>query len=151
MNRCFDTYPTQSSTYVNLVCLSLSSYVYKCVCQQHSELLYNDLTTKIASHLQQVSASLQVSKCKSTKSVLGKLYFKRVFPFSFSGQPTGVLNWELQHCFHAIHSFSSVYSSCVYVLGMHLFIYVLHLQVSKCLPIMLLLIYFLWSTFLKTF
>uniref|UniRef100_H3BZV5 CDK2 associated cullin domain 1 n=1 Tax=Tetraodon nigroviridis TaxID=99883 RepID=H3BZV5_TETNG len=37
------------------------SYVYKCVCQQHSELLYNDLTTKIANHLQQVSTSLEVS------------------------------------------------------------------------------------------
>ncbi|TNM99743.1 CDK2-associated and cullin domain-containing protein 1 [Takifugu flavidus] len=37
------------------------SYVYKCVCQQHSELLYNDLTAKIANHLQQVSTSLQAS------------------------------------------------------------------------------------------
>lgn len=40
------------------------SYVYKCVCQQHSELLYNDLTSKITGHLQQVSAHLQVSKPK---------------------------------------------------------------------------------------
>lgn len=37
------------------------SYVYKCVCQQHSELLYNDLTSKITSHLQQISTNLQVS------------------------------------------------------------------------------------------
>uniref|UniRef100_I3JVM5 CDK2 associated cullin domain 1 n=1 Tax=Oreochromis niloticus TaxID=8128 RepID=I3JVM5_ORENI len=36
-------------------------YVYKCVCQQHSELLYNDLTSKITGHLQQVSTHLQAS------------------------------------------------------------------------------------------
>lgn len=112
------------------VCLSLSSYVYKCVCQQHSELLYNDLTTKIANHLQQVSTSLEVSKCKSTKSVLRSCKSSIFFPFFFlSGQPTRVLNWELQHCFHPIHSLSSVYSSRVYVLGMHLFIYVLSVNV----------------------
>ncbi|XP_077437501.1 CDK2-associated and cullin domain-containing protein 1 [Vanacampus margaritifer] len=34
------------------------SYVYKCVCQQHSELLYNDLKSKIANHLQGVSTEL---------------------------------------------------------------------------------------------
>ncbi|XP_077350852.1 CDK2-associated and cullin domain-containing protein 1 isoform X2 [Festucalex cinctus] len=34
------------------------SYVYKCVCQQHSELLYNDLKSKIANHLQRVSTEL---------------------------------------------------------------------------------------------
>ncbi|XP_051935410.1 CDK2-associated and cullin domain-containing protein 1 [Hippocampus zosterae] len=34
------------------------SYVYKCVCQQHSELLYNDLKSKIANHLQRVSTDL---------------------------------------------------------------------------------------------
>ncbi|XP_074531752.1 CDK2-associated and cullin domain-containing protein 1 [Halichoeres trimaculatus] len=37
------------------------SYVYKCVCQQHSELLYNDLMLKITSHLQQVSIFLEAS------------------------------------------------------------------------------------------
>lgn len=37
------------------------SYVYKCVCQQHSELLYNDLMMKITTHLQAVSSSLQMS------------------------------------------------------------------------------------------
>uniref|UniRef100_A0A3B5L6G7 CDK2 associated cullin domain 1 n=1 Tax=Xiphophorus couchianus TaxID=32473 RepID=A0A3B5L6G7_9TELE len=36
-------------------------YVYKCVCQQHSELLYSDLTSKISAHLQQVSTQLQAS------------------------------------------------------------------------------------------
>ncbi|MEQ2262828.1 CDK2-associated and cullin domain-containing protein 1, partial [Xenotaenia resolanae] len=36
-------------------------YVYKCVCQQHSELLYSDLTSKITAHLQQVSTQLQAS------------------------------------------------------------------------------------------
>ncbi|XP_061766816.1 CDK2-associated and cullin domain-containing protein 1 isoform X1 [Nerophis ophidion] len=34
------------------------SYVYKCVCQQHSELLYMDLKSKIVQHLQQVSSQL---------------------------------------------------------------------------------------------
>ncbi|XP_057704082.1 CDK2-associated and cullin domain-containing protein 1 [Corythoichthys intestinalis] len=34
------------------------SYVYKCVCQQYSELLYSDLKSKITDHLQQVSAEL---------------------------------------------------------------------------------------------
>ncbi|XP_034538378.1 CDK2-associated and cullin domain-containing protein 1 isoform X2 [Notolabrus celidotus] len=37
------------------------SYVYKCVCQQHSELLYNDLMHKISTHLQQVSIYLEAS------------------------------------------------------------------------------------------
>lgn len=37
------------------------SHVYKCVCQQHSELLYNDLMWKITSHLEQVSSELQAS------------------------------------------------------------------------------------------
>lgn len=34
------------------------SHVYKCVCQQHSELLYNDLLQKISVHLDQASAQL---------------------------------------------------------------------------------------------
>ncbi|XP_024280167.1 CDK2-associated and cullin domain-containing protein 1 isoform X2 [Oncorhynchus tshawytscha] len=37
------------------------SCVYKCVCQQHSELLYKDLMLKITTHLQQVSSDLQIS------------------------------------------------------------------------------------------
>ncbi|TRY65650.1 hypothetical protein DNTS_009880 [Danionella cerebrum] len=37
------------------------SHVYKCVCQQHSELLYQDLLKKITSHLTQISAQLQES------------------------------------------------------------------------------------------
>lgn len=41
--------------------VSSHSHVYKCVCQQHSELLYNDLVWKISSHLDQVSAQLLVS------------------------------------------------------------------------------------------
>uniref|UniRef100_A0A3B4YSB0 CDK2 associated cullin domain 1 n=1 Tax=Seriola lalandi dorsalis TaxID=1841481 RepID=A0A3B4YSB0_SERLL len=36
-------------------------YIYKCVCQQHSELLYNDLTSKITTHLQHVSTHLEAS------------------------------------------------------------------------------------------
>lgn len=50
-----------------LLLLCFSSYVYKCVCQQHSELLYSDLTLKIISHLQQVSTHLQVSKSKHSE------------------------------------------------------------------------------------
>ncbi|KAJ8014340.1 hypothetical protein DPEC_G00039220 [Dallia pectoralis] len=37
------------------------SYVYKCVCQQHSELLYKDLMLKITTHLKQVSSDLNIS------------------------------------------------------------------------------------------
>lgn len=37
------------------------SYVYKCVCQQHSEMLYNDLIIKVTAHLQQVSTHLEAS------------------------------------------------------------------------------------------
>ncbi|XP_055757863.1 CDK2-associated and cullin domain-containing protein 1-like isoform X1 [Salvelinus fontinalis] len=37
------------------------SCVYKCVCQQHSELLYKDLMLKITTHLRQVSSDLQIS------------------------------------------------------------------------------------------
>ncbi|KAA0718401.1 CDK2-associated and cullin domain-containing protein 1 [Triplophysa tibetana] len=37
------------------------SHVYKCVCQQHSELLYNDLMWKITCHLDRVSSELQAS------------------------------------------------------------------------------------------
>ncbi|KAL0964226.1 hypothetical protein UPYG_G00321080 [Umbra pygmaea] len=37
------------------------SYVYKCVCQQHSELLYKDLLLKITTHLQLVSSDLDIS------------------------------------------------------------------------------------------
>lgn len=41
------------------------SYVYKCVCQQHSELLYNDLIFKVTARLQQVSTHLEVSPAGS--------------------------------------------------------------------------------------
>lgn len=44
------------------VCRCFFSHVYKCVCQQHSELLYNDLMWKITCHLERVSSELQVSK-----------------------------------------------------------------------------------------
>lgn len=73
-----------------MVC-PLSSYVYKCVCQQHSELLYNDLTGKISNHLQQVSTSLQVSQCKCLKSLLQTCKLS-MFPFCIAGQPAGVFN-----------------------------------------------------------
>lgn len=105
--------------------LCFSSYVYKCVCQQHSELLYNDLTLKITSHLQQVSTHLQVSKSKFKGMIIHSTYrnitLTKKLHCCFPGQPTWELYWELQCCADAIHSFSSVYSSCVYVLGRHLF------------------------------
>ncbi|XP_066535183.1 CDK2-associated and cullin domain-containing protein 1 isoform X2 [Hoplias malabaricus] len=53
---------TQSPTdHISISYEQIYSYVYKCVCQQHSELLYNDLIRKIASHLQQVSTDIQGS------------------------------------------------------------------------------------------
>ncbi|XP_030627897.1 CDK2-associated and cullin domain-containing protein 1 isoform X2 [Chanos chanos] len=41
------------------------SHVYKCVCQQHSDLLYSDLIWKITCHLKQVSTELQGSPSES--------------------------------------------------------------------------------------
>ncbi|KAF7666877.1 hypothetical protein LDENG_00089950 [Lucifuga dentata] len=49
------------SDHVSVSYAQIYSYVYKCVCQQHSEFLYNDLTSKITRHLQQVSTHLQAS------------------------------------------------------------------------------------------
>ncbi|XP_029926957.1 CDK2-associated and cullin domain-containing protein 1 [Myripristis murdjan] len=47
--------------HISISYAQIYSYVYKCVCQQHSELLYNDLTSKITAHLQRVSSHLQAS------------------------------------------------------------------------------------------
>ncbi len=55
---------------------SSSSHVYKCVCQQHSELLYNDLMWKITSHLEQVSSELQVSAQTHLKSFFDDIHDK---------------------------------------------------------------------------
>lgn len=39
------------------------SCVYKCVCQQHSEIMYDDLIRKITTYLERVSDELQVKAC----------------------------------------------------------------------------------------
>uniref|UniRef100_A0A3B5Q8N6 CDK2 associated cullin domain 1 n=1 Tax=Xiphophorus maculatus TaxID=8083 RepID=A0A3B5Q8N6_XIPMA len=49
------------SDHISVSYAQIYGYVYKCVCQQHSELLYSDLTSKISAHLQQVSTQLQAS------------------------------------------------------------------------------------------
>ncbi|XP_054877767.1 CDK2-associated and cullin domain-containing protein 1 isoform X2 [Poeciliopsis prolifica] len=49
------------SDHISVSYAQIYGYVYKCVCQQHSELLYRDLTCKITAHLQQVSTQLQAS------------------------------------------------------------------------------------------
>ncbi|XP_067092526.1 CDK2-associated and cullin domain-containing protein 1 [Osmerus mordax] len=48
------------SDHISISYEQIYSYVYKCVCQQHSELLYKDLMSKITIHLQQVSSDLQI-------------------------------------------------------------------------------------------
>uniref|UniRef100_A0A1A8M3W6 CDK2-associated, cullin domain 1 n=1 Tax=Nothobranchius pienaari TaxID=704102 RepID=A0A1A8M3W6_9TELE len=50
-----------SSDHISVSYAQIYGYVYKCVCQQHSELLYSDLTKKITSHLLEVSSRLQAS------------------------------------------------------------------------------------------
>ncbi|XP_056147365.1 CDK2-associated and cullin domain-containing protein 1 [Lampris incognitus] len=47
--------------HISISYAQIYSCVYKCVCQQHSELLYRDLTLKITTHLKQVSSQLQDS------------------------------------------------------------------------------------------
>nr|XP_043902548.1 CDK2-associated and cullin domain-containing protein 1 isoform X1 [Solea senegalensis] len=49
------------SDHISVSYAQIYSYIYKCVCQQHSELLYNDLTSKITNHLLRVSTRLQAS------------------------------------------------------------------------------------------
>ncbi|KAM9847614.1 CDK2-associated and cullin domain-containing protein 1 [Aulostomus maculatus] len=62
LEKAIDRLLIQSPTdHISVSYAQIYSYVYKCVCQQHSELLYNDLTSKITGHLQQVSAHLQAS------------------------------------------------------------------------------------------
>nr|XP_046257755.1 CDK2-associated and cullin domain-containing protein 1 [Scatophagus argus] len=62
LEKAIDRLLIQNPTdHISVSYAQIYSYVYKCVCQQHSELLYNDLTLKITSHLQQVSAHLQAS------------------------------------------------------------------------------------------
>uniref|UniRef100_A0A3Q0R4J3 CDK2 associated cullin domain 1 n=1 Tax=Amphilophus citrinellus TaxID=61819 RepID=A0A3Q0R4J3_AMPCI len=62
LEKAIDRLLIQNSTdHISVSYAQIYSYVYKCVCQQHSELLYNDLTSKITGHLEQVSTHLQAS------------------------------------------------------------------------------------------
>ncbi|XP_037639083.1 CDK2-associated and cullin domain-containing protein 1 [Sebastes umbrosus] len=62
LEKAIDRLLIQNPTdHISVSYAQIYSYVYKCVCQQHSELLYNDLTLKITNHLQQVSTHLQAS------------------------------------------------------------------------------------------
>lgn len=62
LEKAIDRLLIQNSTdHISVSYAQIYSYVYKCVCQQHSELLYNDLTVKITGHLHQVSTQLQAS------------------------------------------------------------------------------------------
>lgn len=62
LEKAIDRLLIQNPTdHISVSYAQIYSYVYKCVCQQHSELLYKDLTLKITNHLQQVSANLQAS------------------------------------------------------------------------------------------
>ncbi|XP_074642617.1 CDK2-associated and cullin domain-containing protein 1-like [Tubulanus polymorphus] len=56
--------------YIPISYEQMYSCVYKCVCKQFSERLYNDLCQKITTHLQQISIQLQTSSHDS------KLYIK---------------------------------------------------------------------------
>ncbi|XP_026079181.1 CDK2-associated and cullin domain-containing protein 1 [Carassius auratus] len=60
LERAIEHLLTQSPMdHISISYEQIYSQVYKCVCQQHSELLYNDLMWKIRSHLEQVSSELQ--------------------------------------------------------------------------------------------
>lgn len=62
LEKAIDRLLIQNPTdHISVSYAQIYSYVYKCVCQQHSELLYRDLTTKISNHLQQVSSQLYTS------------------------------------------------------------------------------------------
>uniref|UniRef100_A0A671LP72 CDK2-associated and cullin domain-containing protein 1-like n=2 Tax=Sinocyclocheilus anshuiensis TaxID=1608454 RepID=A0A671LP72_9TELE len=62
LERAIEHLLTQSPMeHISISYEQIYSHVYKCVCQQHSELLYSDLMWKITSHLEQVSSELQAS------------------------------------------------------------------------------------------
>uniref|UniRef100_A0A3B4A2G1 Cullin N-terminal domain-containing protein n=1 Tax=Periophthalmus magnuspinnatus TaxID=409849 RepID=A0A3B4A2G1_9GOBI len=66
LEKAIDRLLIQNPTdHISVSYAQIYSYVYKCVCQQHSELLYRDLTTKISNHLQQVSTQLYTSKAET--------------------------------------------------------------------------------------
>ncbi|KAG9344329.1 hypothetical protein JZ751_010998 [Albula glossodonta] len=62
LERAIDQLLTQSPVdYIPISYEQIYSCVYKCVCQQHSEMMYSDLKQKISTHLEQVSEELQGS------------------------------------------------------------------------------------------
>ncbi|KAF6725654.1 CDK2-associated and cullin domain-containing protein 1 [Oryzias melastigma] len=66
LEKAIDRLLIQNPTdHVSVSYAQIYGYIYKCVCQQHSELLYSDLTSKITTHLQQVSSQLQASPAEN--------------------------------------------------------------------------------------
>ncbi|XP_020782785.1 LOW QUALITY PROTEIN: CDK2-associated and cullin domain-containing protein 1 [Boleophthalmus pectinirostris] len=66
LEKAIDRLLIQNPTdHISVSYAQIYSYVYKCVCQQHSELLYRDLTTKISNHLQHVSTQLYTSTAET--------------------------------------------------------------------------------------
>ncbi|XP_051503938.1 CDK2-associated and cullin domain-containing protein 1 isoform X1 [Myxocyprinus asiaticus] len=66
LERAIEHLLTQSPMdHISISYEQIYSHVYKCVCQQHSELLYSDLIWKITSHLEHVSSELQASPPES--------------------------------------------------------------------------------------
>ncbi|CAG6017807.1 CDK2-associated and cullin domain-containing protein 1 [Menidia menidia] len=62
LEKAIDRLLIQNSTdHISVSYAQIYGYIYKCVCQQHSELLYSDLTAKITNHLWQVSSQLLAS------------------------------------------------------------------------------------------
>ncbi|XP_072247457.1 CDK2-associated and cullin domain-containing protein 1 [Leuresthes tenuis] len=62
LEKAIDRLLIQNATdHISVSYAQIYGYIYKCVCQQHSELLYSDLTSKITNHLHQVSSQLQAS------------------------------------------------------------------------------------------
>lgn len=62
LEKAIDRLLIQNNTdQISVSYAQIYGYIYKCVCQQHSELLYSDLTSKITNHLQQISIQLQAS------------------------------------------------------------------------------------------
>lgn len=68
LERAIDQLLTQSPVdYIPISYEQIYSCVYKCVCQQHSEMMYSDLKQKVMAHLELVSKDLQV--CPTDKFV----------------------------------------------------------------------------------
>ncbi|XP_035255324.1 CDK2-associated and cullin domain-containing protein 1 [Anguilla anguilla] len=68
LEQAIDQLLTQSPVdYIPISYEQIYSCVYKCVCQQHSEMMYGDLKQKITAHLEQVSEDLQA--CPTDKFI----------------------------------------------------------------------------------